>query len=201
MKNNLLLALLLLAGCSQSRIECEHKSLENASLVEYTYRENEERNGYDFYLANFHQLSSDGSITLVRRGMLNAPLRTYTSTAKNLTEPLSELIQRFPSDTSLLVLNVESRELSHGFMYMLLLTDTKGKETVVSFSPRKAEGALRVISDSLLLYQVKEGMRAKRVDSVSLIATYDSVVRKHVLSWHPLPPNSLPPPLLNSQLE
>lgn len=201
MKNNILLVLLLFVGCSQAGGEKEHASIEKVSLVEYTYRENKERSGYDFYLASFHQLSSNGSITFVRRDVFNAPLQTYTSTAKNLTEPLSDLIQKFPSDTSLLVLDLEDRELSHGFLYMLLLTDAKGKETVVSFSPREAEGALKLVSDSLLRLKIREGMRASAVDTTLLIATFDSVARKHVLPWHPLPPNSLPPPILKGQQE
>ncbi|ALJ00278.1 hypothetical protein [Rufibacter tibetensis] len=201
MKNNLILILLLLVGCSPIRIEKEHISIENVALVEYTYRENEERSGYNFYLASIHQLSSDGNVSLVRRDKFNAPLRTYTSTAKNLTGSLTELLLKYPSDTSLLVFDTKGTELSHGFLYMLLLTDAKGKETVVSFAPSEAEGALKLVSDSLLRHKIAEEMRTAAVDTASLIAAFDSIVRKHVLPLHPLPPNSLPPPVYTGQKE
>ncbi len=186
-------------SCSQPSTKTEPASIEKISLVGYSYREKPTRDGYDFYLASLHELASNNSLTVVKRDSFTAPLHAFTTTDGNLVKLFPELAESYPTDTSLFNLNPEKTGIYHGFNYMLLLITTDGRVRVVSFTPRRAEGALRIVSDSLLRFQVDEGMRLKGMDTVSLIATFDSLARKHVLPLHPLPPNSLPAPVYKGQ--
>ncbi|PRY05345.1 hypothetical protein CLV24_13025 [Pontibacter ummariensis] len=200
MKYQILFVLLLIMSCSQPSTKTEPASIEKISLVGYSYREKPTRDGYDFYLASLHELvASDNILTVVKRDSFNSPLHAFTTTDENLAKIFPKLAESYPADTSLFNLNPEETGIYHGFDYMLLLITTDGRVRVVSFTPRRAEGALKIVSDSLLRYQVDEGMRAKGMDTVSLIATFDSLARKHVLPLHPLPPNSLPPPVYKGQ--
>lgn len=190
---------MLFTGCSTQTTVTESETAEKISLVEYTYREKPNRDGFDFYLASLHELTSEGSLKVVTRDSFNAPLHTYTTTAKNLTEDYFKLSTSYPSDTSLINRDTEDVRFSNSFGYMLLLSRKDGGVTVVDFSPKKAVGALKIVADSLLQYKAAEEMRAMGRDTVSLIANFDSLARKHVLPLHPLPPNSLPVKVYKSQ--
>ncbi|WP_205502635.1 hypothetical protein [Rufibacter psychrotolerans] len=194
MKNVKIVFLLIFASCAPKNAEVENESIEKVSFIEFKYRERSDRKGYDFYLASLHELESDGSLRIFRRKSFNSPLQLFSDSTTALTSYFPELAESYQTDTTLMVINNDSQELSNSFLHMLIIERSGGRETVVGFDPETAEGGLASLAHSLKRpnSSLNEFVFS---DTASIISKADSIVRRVILPKHPLPPNSQPPPL------